>query len=378
MECLAAGEEASGENAMARTRIAIICGGASAEHEVSLQSARNIVAALDRRRFEVAVIGIDKDGVWHAADPDDFIAHPDDPRRIALKAEAGALAVVPGRRAGQIIDAASGAIAFEVDVAFPIVHGPTGEDGTLQGLLRAANIACVGSGVLGSAVAMDKEVAKRLLRAAGLAVAPFEVVTAGAAPLDYASLAARLGRPLFVKPANLGSSVGVSRVASAAELSQAVELALSFDHKVLIEAAVPGREIECAVFGNATPQASTVGEVVVAGGGFYAYDTKYVDDTARTVIPAELDAATVASVRQVALAAYRTLGCRGLARVDVFVTPGGEVIVNEINTLPGFTSISMYPKLWAESGWSYPDLVTHLIELAQQQHAADRRLRHSL
>ena len=363
---------------MARTRVAVICGGASAEHEVSLQSARNIVAALDRNRFEVFVIGIDKIGVWHAADPADFVYNPDDPKRIALKADTAPLAIVPGRESGQIVRADSGEIALEVDVAFPIVHGPTGEDGTLQGLLRAANIACVGAGVLGSAAAMDKDVTKRLLRDAGLTIAPFEVVSAADRPLDYAALTARLGSPLFVKPANLGSSVGVSRAADAAELAAALDLALRFDHKVLIESAVTGREIECAVLGNTEPQASTVGEVVVANGGFYAYDTKYVDDTAQVVIPAELDADSIEAVRRVALATYRALDCRGLARVDVFVTPDGHVVVNEINTLPGFTRISMYPKLWAESGIAYPDLVARLVELAMDQHAADRALATSM
>ncbi|WP_423822860.1 D-alanine--D-alanine ligase [Salinisphaera sp. SPP-AMP-43] len=364
---------------MARTRVAVICGGASAEHEVSLQSARNIVAALDRERFEVRVIGIDKAGVWHAAKTDDFVDHADDPQRIALKAEAAALAVVPGRDAGQIIAAETGEVVFEVDVAFPIVHGPTGEDGTLQGLLRAANIACVGAGVLGSAAAMDKDVTKRLLRDAGIGIAPFRVIKRPTAEhVDYALLAAELGSPLFVKPANLGSSVGVSRVANAAEFDQALALALRFDHKVLIESAVVGREIECAVLGNDDPTASTVGEVVVADGGFYAYDTKYVDDSADVVIPAELDAATTEAVRAVALATYAALDCCGLARVDVFVTENGEVIVNEINTLPGFTRISMYPKLWAESGIAYPDLVARLVELAAERQAADRALATSM
>lgn len=362
----------------ARTRVAVICGGASAEHEVSLQSARNIVAALDRQRFEVSVIGIDKAGVWHAADADDFVHHPDDPKRIALKADETPLAIVPGHESGQVINAETGNVVRDIDVAFPIVHGPTGEDGTLQGILRAANIACVGTGVLGSAVAMDKDVTKRLLRDAGLSIAPFEVVTGRDTPLDYPALTARLGSPLFVKPANLGSSVGVSRAASADELADAVDLALRFDHKVLIESAVTGREIECAVLGNADPQASTVGEVVVADGGFYAYDTKYVDDTAQVVIPAELDSDTVAAVQRVALRSYAALDCRGLARVDVFVTADAHVVVNEINTLPGFTRISMYPKLWAESGIVYPELVARLIELAMAQHAADRALATSM
>ncbi|RJS93520.1 D-alanine--D-alanine ligase [Salinisphaera sp. Q1T1-3] len=360
-------------------RVAVICGGASAEHEVSLASARNIVAALDRDRFAVAVIGIDKAGVWHAADPDDFLHHADDPKRIALKAEDAPLAVVPGRTAGQIVYAETGTVAMDVDVAFPIVHGPTGEDGTLQGLLAAANIACVGAGVLGSAAAMDKDVTKRLLRDAGIDIAPFALITrANAADADYDRLAGALGSPLFVKPANLGSSVGVSRATDRDSFDAALTTALRFDHKVLVEAAVAGREIECAVLGNAQARASTAGEVVVDGDGFYAYDTKYVDDTARTVIPAELDAATLETVQQIALATYRTLDCRGLARVDVFVTESGDVVVNEINTLPGFTRISMYPKLWQASGIEYSELVGRLVDLAREQHAADKALASSM
>lgn len=363
---------------MSRTRVAVICGGASAEHEVSLQSARNIVAALDRERFEVAVIGIDKAGIWHAADATDFLINPEDPKAIALKAETATLALVPGREKGQIVDADTGAVALEIDVAFPIVHGPTGEDGTLQGMLRAANIACVGAGVLGSAAAMDKDVTKRLLRDAGLSIAPFETVTAADLPLDHAAISARLGTPVFVKPANLGSSVGVSRAGTPEELVAAVELALTFDHKVLIEAAITGREMECAVLGNTKPEASTVGEIVVADDGFYAYDTKYVDDSAQVVVPAEIDSDTIEAVRRVALATYRALDCRGLARVDVFVTARGGVVVNEINTLPGFTRISMYPKLWAESGLAYADLVARLVDLAIEQHHADRALATSM
>ena len=362
-----------------KIRVAVICGGASAEHEVSLASARNIVAALDRERFAVSVIGIDKAGVWHAADADDFVHAPDDPKQIKLKAHAGELAVVPGREAGQIINVATGEVAMEVDVAFPIVHGPTGEDGTLQGLLRAANIACVGAGVLASAAAMDKDVTKRLLRDAGIKIAPFALVTREtAADASYDALAATLGPTLFIKPANLGSSVGVSRVTDEKNFADALALALRFDHKVLVEAGVKGREIECAVLGNASPRASTVGEVVVDGGGFYAYDTKYVDDSARVVIPADLDATTIEAVQQVALATYKTLDCRGLARVDVFVTEDASVIVNEINTLPGFTRISMYPKLWDASGIGYRELVGQLGDLARERHAADRALSSSM
>ena len=362
---------------MNKIRVGVICGGASAEHEVSLASARNIVAALDRKRFEVAVIGIDKAGAWHRADADDFLLHADDPRAIALKTEAAAL--LPGHARGELVAADSGRAALALDVVFPIVHGPSGEDGTLQGVLRTAGLAFVGSDTLGSAVAMDKDVAKRLLRDAGLNVAPFKVVTAATVDgVDFATLAAELGTPLFVKPANLGSSVGVSRVTSAAELNIALDLALAFDHKALIEAAIAGREIECAILGNDAPEASGCGEIVVAGDGFYGYDTKYVDDgAAEVVIPAQIPEADSERIRAVALSAFTTLGCAGLARVDVFLTRDGQIVVNEVNTLPGFTKISMYPKLWQAAGMSYTELVARLIELALERHVLQSRLKTS-
>lgn len=361
-----------------RIQVAVLCGGASAEHEVSLASARNIVAALDRQRFAVAVIGIDKTGAWYAVDPDDFVECADDPQRIRLKTQGQPLAVIPGQHSGRLIDGQTGETVLTVDVALPIVHGSGGEDGVLQGLLKAANIACAGSGILGSAAAMDKDIAKRLLRDAGLAIAPFELLRAGDEPVDAKRLLARLGTPVFVKPANLGSSVGISRVTDSAELERAIDLALQFDHKVLVEAAISGRELECAVLGNEQPMASTAGEVVVGGDGFYAYETKYVDDSARIVIPAKLSQTVIDNIRQTALQAYRAVNCRGLARVDVFVTAEEQIIVNEINTLPGFTHISMYPKLWAASGISYTELISRLLDLALEQHRRDRALATSI
>ncbi|HEY0296891.1 MAG TPA: D-alanine--D-alanine ligase, partial [Bordetella sp.] len=267
----------------------------------------------------------------------------------------------------------------QIDVVFNIVHGTLGEDGSLQGLLRMANLPFVGSGVLGSAVAMDKDVAKRLLRDAGLAVAPFVCLTRRSAGLvTHAELVQRLGPTLFVKPANQGSSVGVSRVTDAAGFDAALAQAFLYDHKVLVEAGIAGREIECAVLGNDTPQASVCGEVVVHD-AFYAYDTKYIhEDGAQIVVPADIDGDTQLRIQQVALRAFQALECAGLARVDVFLTPAGEIVVNEINTLPGFTRISMYPKLWQASGMTYPKLVTRLIELALERHARDSNLRSSV
>ncbi|MDA3920890.1 MAG: D-alanine--D-alanine ligase [Salinisphaera sp.] len=365
---------------MNKHHVGVICGGPSAEHEVSLQSARNIVNAIDRDRFDVSVIGVDKTGRWHAVDGSDFLYHADDPRRIALKHGDDELAIVPGREHAKLIDTQGRNQLADLDVVFPIIHGTFGEDGTLQGLLRAADLACVGSSVLGSSAAMDKDVTKRLLRDAGLMVAPFACFNrTTAAQADHAQLTAELGQPLFVKPANQGSSVGVSRVTDEASFRDAMALALSFDHKVLVESAVVGREIECAVLGNDLPEASTCGEVVISDGGFYSYDSKYVDaDVARVLIPAELDLDSLAAIREVSLRGYMALECAGLARVDVFLQPDGQVVINEINTLPGFTRISMYPKLWQASGLSYSALVSRLIDLALARHADDQRLRHTL
>jgi D-alanine-D-alanine ligase len=364
---------------MGKTRVGIIFGGKSAEHEVSLQSARNIVDALDTTRFEPVLIGIDKQGQWHLSDPGAWLLNAHDPRRIALQASGQAVAVLPGQPDGPLRAVDPGTALGRIDVVFNIVHGTLGEDGALQGLLRVANLPFVGSGVLGSAVAMDKDVAKRLLRDAGLDVAPFACLTRRSAALSpYEDLVARLGLPLFVKPANQGSSVGVSRVEDAQGFAQALDTAFQYDHKVLVESAIVGREIECAVLGNEAPQASVCGEVVVRD-AFYAYDTKYIsEDGADVLVPADLEGDTQTRIQQVALRAYQALECAGMARVDVFLTAQGRIVVNEINTLPGFTRISMYPKLWQASGLTYPQLVTRLIELALERHAAEAALRSSV
>lgn len=363
---------------MNRIRVGVICGGRSAEHEVSLQSARNVVNALDRERFAVAVIGIDRDGAWHDYDPADFLRDADDPRRIALHGARARVALVPGESGARLIDADSAAPLTPIDVMLPVVHGTGGEDGVLQGTLASLDMPYVGSGVLGSAVAMDKDVTKRLLRDAHIDIAPFVCLDRdAAASADFGVISSQLGNPLFVKPANQGSSVGVSRATTAREFNAAINLALRFDHKLLVEAAVVGREIECAVLGNEQPQASATGEIVLAD-GFYSYDTKYVDDNAGIAVPTDIDEHADARIREVALAAYRALGCAGLARVDVFLTADGEIVVNEVNTLPGFTRISMYPKLWQASGLSYADLLTRLVELALERHELDRGLAHAV
>ena len=357
---------------MGKTRVGIIFGGKSAEHEVSLQSARNIVQALDTQRFEAVLIGVDKAGRWFLCDRSNWLANAGDPTTIALVASGPQLQVVPGAQGAARLQAIDGSPVPAIDVVFPIIHGTGGEDGALQGLLRLLELPFVGSDVVGSSACMDKDVTKRLLRDAGLGVAPFVCFNSTtAAHADFDAIVAQLGLPLFVKPANQGSSVGVSKVRDRAQFDTAMALALSYDRKVLVEAAIVGREVECAVLGNDEPRASVCGEVVL-NDDFYAYDTKYLSASgADIVIPAELDAATHQRIAGIAIAAYKALECAGLSRVDVFLTGTGEVVINEINTLPGFTAISMYPTMWEASGLGYSELITGLLELALERHAAD-------
>jgi D-alanine-D-alanine ligase len=362
--------------AMSKLRVGIIFGGRSAEHEVSLQSARNIVDALDRTRFEPVLIGIDKAGHWHLNDTSNFLLNQENPALIALNQSNRELAVVPGKASQQLVETSGQGLLEHVDVIFPIVHGTLGEDGCLQGLLRMADLPFVGSDVLGSAVCMDKDISKRLLRDAGIAVAPFITLNRGnAARTTFDQARQKLGLPLFVKPANQGSSVGVSKVADEAQYLAAIELALGFDEKVLVESAVKGREIECAVLGNERPIASGCGEIVVRD-GFYSYDSKYIDDqAAQVLVPADISAQASERIRALAVEAFKVLGCAGLARVDVFLCEDGEVLINEVNSLPGFTRISMYPKLWQAAGMSYSELVSRLIELALERHTARKGLK---
>jgi D-alanine-D-alanine ligase len=361
---------------MAKLRVGVVFGGKSAEHEVSLQSAKNIVEAMDKARFDVVLLGIDKQGQWHINDASNYLLNAQDPARIALRPSDITLAQIPGKLSEQLINAESGEALPAIDVIFPIVHGTLGEDGSLQGMLRMANLPFVGSDVLSSAACMDKDVTKRLLRDAGLAIAPFVTLTrANRDKFSFADVKEKLGLPLFVKPANQGSSVGVSKVKTEEQYQQAVALAFEFDHKVVVETGINGREIECAVLGNDYPEASTCGEIVL-NSEFYAYDTKYIDGNgAKVVVPAAIDSAVNEKIRQTAIEAYQALGCSGMARVDVFLTTENDVIINEINTLPGFTNISMYPKLWQASGLDYTSLITRLIELALDRHQANAALR---
>jgi D-alanine-D-alanine ligase len=359
-----------------KTRVIILFGGRSAEHEISILSARNVLAALDRERFAPVLVGIDRAGRWHLESERTLADATGDPRALALDPAAPTVSIEQGLVAGARHQSDLG----DDVVVFPVLHGTFGEDGTVQGLLELGDVAYVGAGVLGSAIGMDKEVAKRLLRDAGIPVVDFTVVTAAAFARDPAAAlsgTASLGWPLFVKPVNAGSSVGVSRVNGPEGLAPAVRAALAFDRKVLIERAVDAREIECAVLGNDDPVASIPGEILVHHkDGFYSYDAKYVDPSgASWKIPADLPAATAARVQTLAVETFRTLELAGLARVDFFLSrQDGALYVNEVNTLPGFTAISMYPKMWEASGLSQKALLTRLIELARERWEARRTI----
>jgi D-alanine-D-alanine ligase len=358
-----------------KIRVAVLFGGRSAEHEVSLQSARNVIDAIDREKYEAVLIGIDRSGAWFLNEESISLLHANDPRMISLEQNNYPVSLLPGNHAGVLVDLQGGGKLPAVDVLFPVLHGPYGEDGSVQGLAKLANVPCVGSDILGSAIAMDKDVSKRLLRDAGIPVARHICLRGAGLTADVRDrLESDFGYPVYVKPANMGSSVGVSRVASADTLEAAVTAALRYDTKVVIEENIVGREIECSILGNDDALASAVGEIGT-GDGFYSYEAKYIDgNAAELIIPAQLEPATEQRVRQTAIAAFHVLECRGMARVDMFLSADGEIYVNEINTIPGFTAISMYPKLWQVSGLSYTELINRLIQLALEEHEAKSRL----
>lgn len=357
-----------------RLRIGVLFGGRSVEHEVSILSARNVIAALDPARFEAVPIGIARDGRWLLQSTQRLLRGESDPRLAQIDAAGPSVSLIAPA------DTAARSALGKLDAIFPVLHGTQGEDGAVQGLLELAGIPYVGAGVLGSAVGMDKDVMKRLLRDAGIPVARFMVVRRSdfrREPLAILREIESLGCPLFVKPANLGSSVGISRVIARGQLPAALQTAFDYDLKAVVEEAVVGREIECSVLGNDSPLASIPGEIVVThADGFYSYDAKYLDDYGTTLkIPAPLDAATTREVQRLAVETFRVLECSGLARIDFFLRSDGQLLVNEINTLPGFTAVSMYPKLWAASGVLPQELATRLIDLAIERHEQRSGLR---
>lgn len=353
---------------MAKLRVGIIFGGRSGEHEVSITSAASIFKHIDRTKYEPVPIRIEKNGTWSYPDREPSASNVADAIQQSRAAANGSSATSDPALA-----------SLKLDVIFPVLHGPYGEDGTVQGLFEVANIAYVGNGVLASAAGMDKAVMKVLFEGRGLAVGQWHAFIRSDWDRDRRAILsqlATLGLPVFVKPANLGSSVGISKVKTEAELIPAIEMALDFDRKVVVEAAVPrAREIECAVLGNDDPKTSVPGEIIPSR-EFYDYEAKYLDEGSKTVIPASLAPATAAEIQRMSVEAFRAVDGSGLARVDFLVDGNnGAIYLNEINTMPGFTNISMYSKMWEASGISYPALVDQLIQFALQRHAEKQKLK---
>jgi D-alanine-D-alanine ligase len=365
---------------MKKLTVALLFGGKSGEHEVSLRSAASIFSAIDRQKYNVIPIGITKEGQWRS-----------DPKFLEAEfpsiLQSGSPVFLPAEPAEDHLilfrsgkpPAREGA---RIDVVFPVLHGTFGEDGTIQGLLEMANIPYVGAGVLGSSVGMDKDVTKRLLRQAGLPVVEHlafpDCQWLGHRNNITQEVEKKLGYPCFVKPANLGSSVGISKVRRREELGAAVEVAIQYDRKVIVEQGVNAREVECSVLGNDEPHASLPGEIIPSR-EFYDYEAKYLDDNSRLLIPAPLTNEQTRTVQDLAVKTFLVTECSGMARVDFFIERDtGRILVNEINTIPGFTSISMYPKLWEATGISYSDLIDRLIQLAIERHRARQSKRTSL
>ncbi|HEY1660526.1 MAG TPA: D-alanine--D-alanine ligase family protein [Candidatus Sulfotelmatobacter sp.] len=395
---------------MQKIRVGILFGGRSGEHEVSLLSAASVLQAIDKDKYEVVPIGITKDGKWlTAADAENLLqgklvieprhlraGDPEITQPAAVLARGEAVVVPPEpvhRESGLVpfqTDAArlrrASDRAINVDVIFPVLHGTFGEDGTIQGLLELADIAYVGAGVLGSAAGMDKDIMKSLFIAAGIPIVKHVTILRSEFEKDRKKVQkfveSKLRYPVFVKPANLGSSVGISKAHNRRELGPAIEEAARFDRKIVIERGVGGkknkaREIECSVLGNDDPAASIPGEIVPVK-EFYDYDAKYLDEGSELIIPAKLNKAETRKVQELAVRAFKAVDCSGLARVDFLMDPATrKIYLNEINTMPGFTAISMYPKLWGASGLDYPDLIDRLIQLGLERHADKKRNQYS-
>ena len=352
---------------MSKTRVLLLFGGQSAEHEVSVVSARSVYQAIDADKYEVILAGISRTGQWFLDEGDAFLLEQgevsdDSGLPVQLGAGQRDLVALDGNPAG--------GAAF--DVVFPLLHGPRGEDGSVQGLLELADVAYVGAGIAASAVGMDKELARAVFAQAGLRQTDYLVIRRSAWNVDrqgtLEDIEAKLRYPLFVKPVNLGSSIGISKVHDTQSLESAMDLAAGYDLKIMVEASVENaRELECAVLGNDDPKASVIGEII-PGAEFYDYTTKYIDDRSQLIVPAELPESVSAEIQRMSVDAFRSIDCAGLGRVDFLMTSSGDIFLNEINTMPGFTPISMYPRLWQASGIAYPALIDELIQLALARH----------
>lgn len=355
-----------------KINVGILFGGKSVEHEISVQSAKNVYDAINKDKYNVVMIGISKDGKWFF-----------DPSITNEGCVTGhrPLALIPGTSGAQLFDIEERKELDKLDVIFPILHGPYGEDGTMQGLLKLINLPFVGPSVLGSAVGMDKEAMKRLLKDQQIPSAKYLVLnkyTGDEINSNFEEVKTVLGMPVFIKPANLGSSVGISKANNKQEFEEAVNMAFQFDQKLIVETNIVGKEIECSVLGNENPRASLPGEVKSTH-DFYSYEAKYLDENGAILeIPAQLPEATVERIKALAIKTFKALYCEGLTRVDFFLTENDELLVNEVNTIPGFTKISMYPKLWEATGISYSELIDQLIQFAIERYEREMELKTSI
>ncbi len=355
-----------------KKKIALIFGGKSAEHEVSINSAKNIFKSIDKKKYEPFLIGISKQGTWYQFEEDIFsqVKALEDSKLKSKK-----MISLMSFQSKPVIFSLESQEKTAIDCAFPIIHGTMGEDGTLQGYFKIVNLPFVGCSVLSSAIGMDKDYMKRLMTEAGIANSK-SILIKRSEKVAFHELVTKLGLPFFIKPANAGSSVGVHKIKTEEDYELKLKDSFLYDHKVIAEEFIEGREIECSVMGlNQNPKASKPGELIV-NHEFYSYEAKYLDaNGAQIVIPAQLDENKTSQIQQLAIKTYQVLGCDGLTRVDFFLKKNGEIYVNEINTLPGFTQISMYPKMWEASGLSYENLITELIQLAFRKHAEDLELK---
>lgn len=359
-----------------KIRVGILFGGKSAEHEVSLKSARNVMNAINKEKYDVIPIGIAKSGKWFLPNTAQFLLESKGSQMMVLNESDNNVALIP-QSGGELTIFFKDGEKMHVDVIFPVLHGTFGEDGTVQGLLKLAGIPFVGASVLGSAIGMDKDAQKRLLRDAGLPIAKFLVFREINRPINFEHVVSNLGLPFFVKPANLGSSVGVSKVHNEIEFLRAVDNAFGYDTKILAEEFIKGREIECAILGNDNPIASVLGEILPHH-DFYSYEAKYLDEDGATFeVPAKISGDSAKKIQDTAIAVFKTLSCEGMGRVDFFLKENGDAVVNEINTIPGFTAISMYPRLWEASGVSYGELIDRLIQFAIERFEREQKLKTS-
>lgn len=354
---------------MSKINVAVVFGGKSAEHQISLISAQNVIKSLDRHKYTPILIAIDQEGKWFYQKDESLLFKTDDPKLVRIEDKSTPVLLSPVAEDHRLINSKTLETITKVDLIYPVLHGTYGEDGAIQGFAKMANLPCVGCGILGSAVGMDKEIMKRILSANDISNAPYITLRKNDLPYPtYQDVSKVLGEEIFVKPANMGSSVGITHLKKSEDHEKALKYAFKYDNKIILESRIRGREIECAVMGNLDPKASTIGEVIPHD-GFYSYESKYIDeDGAALRIPAELTTEELENARKIAIKTYKVLECRGLTRVDMFLTANGDIYINEVNTLPGFTKISMYPTLWRASGIPISELVDQLISYAIKEH----------